>query len=249
MLKKIIEFIISIFTYKNEVKVEVNENIKEEVKEPEKEPEIVVKEEVKEETKKEYVMLSNRERQTYLKKIGLYKTLDFKDVKIDNIRGKVQKRAEKQFNIIFLNKKDDVYTEETDKLLREFYKSYCESPYMLESDWKYFKDFTKGECKCKCKGKGCNGYPSKIHKRTLMLAQFVRNVIGVPFKFTSFLRCELHNEKVGGVKNSKHKVGRAFDGSGKNKTANEIMKILKEIPFLHYTYQCGSVAVHADVYE
>jgi hypothetical protein len=54
---------------------------------------------------------------------------------------------------------------------------------------------------------------------------------------------------VGGIKNSKHKGGRAFDGYGKNKTANEIMKILKELPFLNYTYQCGSVEVHGDVYE
>lgn len=259
MIKKIIEFI------KNLFKV-IDENIEEEtieevvdkivIEEPKIEPTedekvekpIIEQEEEKKvvevpkTTQKEvYVMLNNKERQTYLKKLGLYTKA------IDNIRGSGQKKAEKIFNTIFLNKSSDSYTEETDKLLRIIYKSYVASAYMVDSDWKYFKNFSKGEFKCKCKGKGCNGYPSKIHMRTVMLAQYIRNRINAPFGLTSGLRCKLHNKNVGGVEKSKHLEGRALDGWGKNKKPADLMKIAKEVPFLNYTYQCGSSEIHTDI--
>lgn len=227
MIKKIIDFIISVFTYTEDNKsvIEPTENV---IKQPEIQKEV-------------YVMLTNKERQTYLKKLGLYTK------SIDNIRGSGQKKAEKIFNIIFLNIHNDVYTEATDKLLRDIYESYCKDPYMVDSDWKYFKSFKKSEFKCKCKGKGCNGYPSKIHMRIVMLVQYIRNRIKAPYTLTSGLRCEYHNEKVGGVKKSKHKIGGGADGRGEGKTADELMKIAKEVPFLNYTYQCGSKEIHTDV--
>ena len=100
----------------------------------------------------EYVLLTNKERQTYLKELGLYTK------SIDNTRGSGQKSAEKFFNIIFLNKNTSTYTEETDKLLREVYASYKKSKYMKDSDWKFFKNVAKKELYCTCKKKYCDGY-------------------------------------------------------------------------------------------
>lgn len=250
MIKKIIEFIISVFTYKTEAKKEepvINDlKVQEETKE---EKPIINQEEVKqpikqpETTQKEvYVMLTNKERQTYLKKLGLYTK------SIDNIRGSGQKKAEKQFNIIFLNRSNDTYNEETDKLLREIYKSYVASPYMTSTDWQYFKNFKKSEYKCKCKGKYCNGFPSEVSMRLVMLNQYIRNRIKASVVLTSGVRCQKHNDSLkGSVKNSKHLKGRASDLNGKGKTANELMKIAKEIPYLNYTYQCGTNEIHIDM--
>ena len=187
-------------------------------------------------------MLTNKERQTYLKKLGLYTK------SIDGIRGSGQKKAEKIFNTIFFNKYNDTYTEDTDKMLRVIYKSYCDNPYMVSSDWKYFKNFKKSEYKCKCKGKYCNGFPSEVHMRLVMMDQYIRNRINVPLTLTSGIRCQKHNDSLkGSVKNSKHLTGRASDKNGKGKTANELIKIAKELPFLNYTYQCGTKEIHSDV--
>jgi hypothetical protein len=227
MIKKIIDFIISVFTYTEDNKsvIEPTENV---IKQPEIQKEV-------------YVMLTNKERQTYLKKIGLYTK------SIDNIRGSGQKKAEKIFNIIFLNIHNDVYTEETDKLLRIIYKSYCESPYMTSSDWKYFKNFKKSEYKCKCKGKYCNGYPSEISMKLVMEDQYIRNYFKVAVTLTSGVRCKTHNKNVGGVSQSRHMSGRASDKNVKGKTASEISKVIKALPLNHYCYDVTKKEVHGDV--
>lgn len=245
MIKKIIEFIISVFTYKEETpnKSEISAPGKEnsqaptinqvEPKQPENSPKTAQKE--------VYKMLTNKERQTYLKKLGLYTK------KIDNIRGSGQKKAEKQFNTIFLNKKEDTYTEETDKLLRIIYKSYSESPYMQTSDWKYFKNFKKSEYKCKCKGKYCNGYPSEIAMRLVMEDQYLRNYFGAAVRLTSGVRCKTHNKNVGGVSKSKHMEGLASDKNITNQTAANILKVIKTLPFNRYCYDITKKEVHGDV--
>ena len=194
------------------------------------------------ETQKEvYVMLTNKERQTYLKKLGLY------TIKVDNIRGAKQKLAEKIFNTIFLNKKNDTYTEETDKLLRIIYKSYVASPYMVDSDWQYFKNFKKSEYKCKCGGKYCNGYPSEIAMRLVMEDQYLRNYFGTAVRLTSGVRCKTHNKNVGGVSKSRHMTGRASDKNINGRTASEISKVIKSLPINHYCYDITKKEVHGDV--
>lgn len=227
MIKKILEFIISIFTYKEEPTINQTET-----KQPENNLETTQKE--------VYKMLTNKERQTYLKKLGFYTKT------IDNIRGSGQKKAEKQFNIIFLNKSNNTYTEETDKLLRIIYKSYCASPYMVASDWQYFKNFKKSEYKCKCK-KYCDGYPSEIAMRLVMADQYLRNHYDLAVTLTSGVRCTTHNKNVGGVTKSKHLYGRASDLNVKGKAASEIRKKVKELPFINYSYDITKKEIHVDV--
>lgn len=261
MIKKIIEFIISLFTYKEEKTT--SSKMEQVVEEPKIE---VLEEEIKEEpiinqveakqlennletTPKEvYVMLTNKERQTYLKKLGLYTKA------IDNIRGSGQKKAEKQFNIIFLNKSNDTYTEETDKLLREIYKSYVASPYMVSTDWKYFKNFKFSEFYCTCKKKYCDGYnglKDKIPMRLLMVDQYIRNYYNKSVSFTSTIRCSKRNKEVGGVSNSKHMKFRANDlkcsGIKANDVVNLVYKGTNKLPFVNYSYSITSTHAHVDV--
>ena len=280
ILSKIIEFILNVLAYKDKKETDLEEkpiidtNIP---SEEEKAPEVVeikpseVIEQSKEETKKEEpiinqvetkependlkttpkevcVMLTNKERQTYLKKLGLYTKA------IDNIRGSGQKKAEKQFNIIFLNKSNDTYTEETDKLLREIYKSYVASPYMVSTDWQYFKNFKFSEFYCTCKKKYCDGYnglKDKIPMRLLMVDQYIRNYYNKSVSFTSTIRCSKRNKEVGGVSNSKHMKFRANDlkcsGIKANDVVNLVYKGTNKLPFVNYSYSITSTHAHVDV--
>lgn len=248
MIKKILEFIKNLFKVIdenieepiiNEIEPPKEEIKKEPIIEQEEEKQAVEKPKT---TQKEvYKMLTNKERQTYLKKLGLYTKA------IDNIRGSGQKKAEKQFNIIFLNKSSDTYTEETDKLLRIIYKSYVASPYMVASDWQYFKNFKKSEYKCKCKGKYCKGFPSEVSMRLVMADQYLRNHYDLAVTLTSGVRCTTHNKNVGGVTKSRHLTGRASDLNVKGKTASEIRKVVKELPFINYSYDVTSKEIHVDV--
>ena len=43
------------------------------------------------------------------------------------------------------------------------------------------------------------------------MAQTIRDALGVPINVNSGCRCEKHNTKVGGVKGSKHVLGKAAD--------------------------------------
>ena len=163
IFSKIIEFILNVFAYKDKKETDLEEkpiidtNIP---KEEEKAPEVVeikpneVIDKPKEEQKppkveeiKEAKTLTLKEQQTYLKKLGLYTK------KIDGIRGAGHKKAVKQFNTIFLNKESEVYYNDTDKLLREIYDSYNKSTYMVDSDWKYFKNFKSSEFYCNSRKK------------------------------------------------------------------------------------------------
>ena len=141
IFSKIIEFILNVFAYKDKKETDLEEkpiidtNIP---KEEEKAPEVVEikpnevidkpKEEPQPPKVEEPKTLTLKEQQTYLKKLGLYTK------KIDGIRGAGHKKAVKQFNTIFLNKESEVYHNDTDKLLREIYTSYNNSPYMVNSD-------------------------------------------------------------------------------------------------------------------
>ena len=193
-------------------------------------------------SKKAYKMLTNKQRQTYLKKLGLYTK------NIDGVRGSGQKSAEKYFNVIFLNKKTTTYTEETDKLLREVYASYKKSKYMVDSDWKYFKNVSKKELYCTCNKKYCDGYnglEKKRPMRLIMLAQYKRNASGKPIYISSSIRCSKRNAEIGGIKTSKHLVFRGLDHRLGNLLAKETIKYT--LPYVNYTYEINKTYVHADI--
>ena len=196
-----------------------------------------------------YECLNNKQRQTYLKKLGFYTK------KIDNIRGSGQKLAEKQFNTIFLNVKSDKYTESTDKLLRIIYEAYCKSPYMTNELWKYFKNFKFSEFHCTCKKKYCNGWnglKDKLPIRLVIEAQYERNYYNAPVNFSSTVRCKKRNKEVGGTSNSRHMYFRAGDRKcGKVKAKDIVNMVYKnsktKLPFVSYAYAITTYYAHVDV--
>ncbi|MBF7097499.1 D-Ala-D-Ala carboxypeptidase family metallohydrolase [Alkalibacter mobilis] len=74
-----------------------------------------------------------------------------------------------------------------------------------------YKNFRKEEFKCKCNGLGCDGYPVKVDESLIALLQSIRKYFGKPLNISSGIRCPIHNNKVGGTKNSYHMKGRAAD--------------------------------------
>lgn len=248
MFKKILELIIKILTYKLPQKEVVKEeNTQEEVITPiEVETPIVVPEtkpsEVIENKPTEtYKMLSIKEYQTYLKKIGLYTK------GIDGIVGNGTEKAIYQFNTIFLNDKSDIYTEKTDRLLRVIYNAYSKSVYMTDDLWQYFKNFKKTEYKCKCKGKYCNGWPHEISIHIVMADQYARNVYNKSVSITSGLRCKDWNKIQGGTANSVHPKGQASDSGINEVKASTLRTTYKELAFVYYAYDITSKYVHKSV--
>ena len=250
-IKQILELIFSIFK-KEEVPIinDLNTNLEEkeetpiieqvEIKQPEND--------LKNTSNEVYEMLTIKQRQTYLKKINLYTK------SIDGISGSGTKLAIKQFNIIFLNKKSDTYTEETDKLLRKIYTSYCKSKYMVATDWQYFKDFKKSEFYCTCNKKYCDGYnglEDKIPMHLLMADQYIRNYYGKAVSFSCSIRCPKRNKEVGGVSNSKHIKFRANDLKCKGIKSSQVVSLIykgaNKLPFVNYSYSITTFYTHVDV--
>lgn len=188
--------------------------------------------------------LNVKQRQTYLKKIGLYKD------KVDGIAGKNTKKAYKDFNITFLNASTEKYTTLTDNKLRVVYKSYCGSQYMTADDWKLFPNFKESEFKCTCKGKYCDGYNGKYKKcpmKLIMCAQYIRNYYDKPLHITSGVRDKKRNAEVGGIKTSKHLDFKAMDFKVGSYKASQIIKTVKAFPLVAYIYAINTNYIHINI--
>ena len=141
-------------------------------------------------------MLSIRERQTYLKYLGLYKG------SIDGIEGRLTKEGYKSLQNKFFTRKSDrdgKYGRNTDMLLVNAYNVK-----------KYTKNFSLSEFKCGCNTKYCTGYPAYLNINLLKNLQTMRNNYGA-ITITSPLRCSKHNANIGGVAGSYHTKGKALD--------------------------------------
>ena len=141
-------------------------------------------------------MLSIRERQTYLKYLGLYKG------SVDGIEGRLTKEGYKSLQNKFFTRKSDrdgKYGRNTDMLLVNAYNVK-----------KYTKNFSLSEFKCGCNTKYCTGYPAYLNVNLLKNLQTMRNNYGA-ITITSPLRCSKHNANIGGVAGSYHTKGKALD--------------------------------------
>lgn len=142
-------------------------------------------------------MLSIRERQEYLKFLGLYKG------KIDGIDGKQTKTAIKNLQAKYFTRKSDVdglYGKNTDILLVNAYRVK-----------KYTSNFDLTEFKCGCHTKYCSGYPAYLSINLLRNIQTMRNNYG-SITVTCGLRCKKYNSSLkGSVSNSYHLYGKAVD--------------------------------------
>ena len=140
-------------------------------------------------------MLNLKQRQTYLKYLGFYKD------KIDGIVGPNTKKAYRDLQNKYFTRKQDrdgIYGKNTDILLVNAYRV------------KYYtKNFKLEEFRCECKGY-CTGYNDYLSITFLKNLQKVRDKFG-PVTVTSGERCTKYNSSIGGIRGSKHTVGKASD--------------------------------------
>ena len=89
---------------------------------------------------------------------------------------------------------------------------------MIEN-WNKIKHFKKSEFQCKC-GCGLNNISFELVKKL----DIARETANIPFHINSACRCETHNKKVGGSKNSSHLKGLAVDIRVRNSNERFIIK-------------------------
>lgn len=188
--------------------------------------------------------LTVKQRQTYLKKLGLYKG------KIDGIAGAKTKKAYEYINIMLLNASTQKYTNLTDSKLKTLYNSFKKSQYMTNDDWKLFPNFKEREFKCTCKGKYCDGYNGRYKKcpmKLIMTAQYIRNLFDKPLHITSGVRDKKRNKEVGGVSTSKHIIFYAMDFKVGTYKASSIFTKIKAFPLVKYTYKINTYYIHVNI--
>ena len=105
---------------------------------------------------------------------------------------------------------------------------------------KYFKP-EEFECHCGCGEKDVN-------PKLVELLNRIRESFGKPITIMSGRRCEAHNTKVGGAKNSQHILGSAADIKVKDVPPKEVQEYLMK----HFDDECKGLGrynsfTHIDV--
>lgn len=102
--------------------------------------------------------------------------------------------------------------------------------------------------RCQCGGRYCKGFPALPDRTLLELVDDIRHKAGKPGHRSSGLRCEIHNRNEGGVWNSYHMTGKAFDFMIEGKTGAQLLAMVQEDPRCRYAYIIGNGPyVHVDV--
>ena len=143
---------------------------------------------------------------------------------------------------------------ETDKALTHAV-AYGMSPTAVDESediwWEGIQYFKKTEFACKCgqyHSPYCDGYPHKIQRQLVEIAERARHHFGQPIDIVSGLRCEQHNTDCGGVYNSQHKYGEAADVYVYNVSQNTVLDWFLSQPDVRYAYAIdGASSVHYDI--
>lgn len=167
--------------------------------------------------------MTNKQRQHLLAYLGYYK------MNVDGDWGNGSREACKAFQRDRELTVDGYGGPETDKVLKYAVENdlfYTES----EDDvtdvtvgnktktgtfWDDSEFFDREEFRCQCESKYCNGFPVEPEEDLVRVCNEIRRRLGVPVQIVdaggSGVRCEQHNDNVGGVANSNHKYGKAAD--------------------------------------
>lgn len=167
---------------------------------------------------------------------------------IDGEWGQMSKTATKAFQKDYGINADGICGSETQKALKHAV-TYGMPEKQAESInwWDGIKYFKKDEFKCKCGGRYCNGYPAEMEEKLVRCADEVREHFGSTVIVSSGLRCETHNARVGGVKNSRHKYGKAMDFCVSGHSAASVLPYVQSLPGINYAYAIDSNYIHMDV--
>lgn len=94
---------------------------------------------------------------------------------------------------------------------------------------KLTNNFSLSEFKCKC---GKCEMPTEVLTNVIQLAkqlQVIRDVIKKPITINSGYRCEAHNKKIGGEKNSQHLFGKAADIKVTGVSSLQVNKTIEQL--------------------
>ena len=185
--------------------------------------------------------MTNQQKQCLLYYLGYYKGT------IDGKWGTKSKSAVKAFQKDYGLTADGVVGEKTIKALKQAITYGMPTKTTKKDWWKDIKYFDKKEFACKCGGKYCKGYPAEMNEKVVKMADKVRKHFGVAVTVSSGLRCAKHNANIGGVTNSRHKLGKAIDFCVTGKTSSEVLAYVKKQSDIRYTYAINDRFVHMDV--
>lgn len=120
-----------------------------------------------------------------------------------------------------------------------------------EDWWEEIRYFTPSEIACKCGQHHtpyCNGFPYRMQKQTMQIADRARIHFGKPITVVSGLRCRRHNADSGGVENSQHLYGEALDLQVRGESQQKVLSWFLGQPDVRYAYGiAGSSNVHFDI--
>ena len=187
--------------------------------------------------------MTNKQKQHLLAYLGYYVG------KIDGEFGELSRIATVAFQRDFGGlKADGIAGSETQKALKHAvaYGMPAKKEETSGDWWDDIKYFNKSEFACKC-GKYCKGYPTEMKEKAVRVADRARAHFGAAATVSSGLRCSQHNSAVGGVSNSRHKLGKAIDLSIKGVSGSKLLAYLQAQPEVRYAYIIEGDWVHFDI--
>ena len=185
--------------------------------------------------------MTDKQKQCLLYYLGYYKG------NIDGKWGSKSKEAAKAFQKDYGLTADGIIGEKTSKALAQAITYGMPTKTTKKDWWDDIEYFEKSEFACKCGGKHCKGYPAEMNEKIVKVADKIRKHFGVKVIVSSGLRCAKHNTNVGGVTNSRHKLGKAIDFCVVGKTSKEILAFVNKQSDIRYTYAINDHFVHMDV--
>jgi len=160
---------------------------------------------------------------------------------VDGIWGKKSVAATQAFQRHYGLTADGIFGADTEKKLRQIIGAG-----ETEDWWEEIRYFRREEFACRC-GRYCDGYPAPVQERLVRLADSVRAHFGCAVTVSSGLRCETHNRAVGGVADSRHRLGKAMDFRVAGHTADQVLAYVRTLPAVRYAYAIDGNYIHMDV--
>lgn len=133
---------------------------------------------------------------------------------------------------------DGIFSTETEDAIKKAIQE--------EDWWDSIRHFKREEFACKC-GKFCDGYPARVQRALVELAEDAREHFNAPATVVSGLRCKRHNANVGGAANSQHMYGEAVDLRIAGVSGRALLSYIQTRPGVRYAYQINDTNVHFDI--
>ena len=164
---------------------------------------------------------------------------------VDGVWGEKSRKATVDFQGEYCEAVDGIWGQETQKRILEAVAAWQEN----QSDdwWQEIRFFDREEFRCQCGGAYCGGYPARMKRDAVMVADRAREYFGRAGYVVSGLRCSRHNAAVGGVENSQHMAGEAVDLRIEGVGSAELLAYLQKQPEVRYAYAINGTNVHFDI--